>query len=125
MSGYFFLHSPNTLGSSDAENWKMTKILQSYIKRLLTNINPGLDGGVRETLFPEPLLHMDHVLLHGVERGLGADLVSPPNMNTDDGMLELEVLHSALEHLSEVGLGTEHVEEELRHPPHYRVTVQP
>ena len=47
-------------------------------------------------LFPEPLLHVCHVLLHGVEGGLGPNLVGPPDVNPDDGMLELEVLHRAL-----------------------------
>ena len=40
-------------------------------------------------------------------------------------MLKLEVLHGGFEHGLEVRLGSEHVLEELRHPPDDGVTVQP
>ena len=47
----------------------------------------------------EPLLHKGHVLLDGVEGGLRADLVSPPDVDANYGTLETLRISIALNFL--------------------------
>ena len=50
----------------------------------------------------EPLLHKGHVLLDGVEGGLRADLVSPPDVDANYGTLETLRISMALNFLGSV-----------------------
>ena len=56
---------------------------------------------------------------------LCANLVCSSDVNTHYGMFKLEVGHSRVKHLLEVGLRSQHVFQELSHPPHYWITMQP
>ena len=77
------------------------------------NVDTWLHFRLCEFLFPEPLLHVLHVFFNRVEGCLGANLVSPPDVNTHDGMLKLEVLHSGVKHGLEMRLRPQHVLEKL------------
>merc|ERR1719397_1714136 len=66
---------------------------------------------------PEPLLHILHVLLHRMECCLCANLISPAYVNPNHRSFQSKPSNSGLKHICEMGLWSQHVEEELTDPP--------